>query len=71
MTKPTLSRRGFLASTAAIGAATMTTGWPTMGRAEMGKVLRVRIDGDNNTLRAKVETGLFNYFRPDHGCGID
>ena len=50
MTKPTLSRRGFLASTAAIGAATMTTGWPTMGRAEMGKVLRVRIDGDNNVL---------------------
>ena len=50
MTKPTLSRRGFLASSAFVGAFAMTSGWPAGARAEMGKVLRLRMDGDPDVL---------------------
>ncbi|WP_157933034.1 ABC transporter substrate-binding protein [Roseovarius salinarum] len=47
---PKLSRRGFLASSAAMGAAGMISSFPAMGRAEMGKVLRLRMDGDPDVL---------------------
>jgi len=50
MTRPLISRRAFLASTAAAGTFAAAAGWPAAGRAEMGKVLRLRLDGDNNVL---------------------
>lgn len=50
MTEFTTTRRGFLASTAAVGALALTPAMPTGARAEMGKVLRLRMDGDPDVL---------------------
>jgi peptide/nickel transport system substrate-binding protein len=51
MTKPTLSRRAFLASSVAVaGTAGLMPAWPTPAHAQMGKVLRLRLDGDPDVL---------------------
>ncbi|SEO17445.1 peptide/nickel transport system substrate-binding protein [Salinihabitans flavidus] len=44
------TRRGFLASTAAIGAMGLMPALPTAGFAQAGSVLRLRLDGDNDIL---------------------
>jgi len=50
MTRFDTTRRGFLASTAAIGAAGLLPGWTTRAAAQAGSVLRLRLDGDNDVL---------------------
>ena len=44
------TRRGFLGSTAALGAMGLVSGWSTAAFAQAGGTLRLRIDGDNNVL---------------------
>ncbi len=50
MTRHGTTRRGFLASTAMLGAAGMLPAWTTTATAAGGSVLRLRIDGDNDNL---------------------
>lgn len=50
MTCKGTTRRRFLTSTAAIGATSFVGTWPGRASADMGKVLRLRLDGDNNIL---------------------
>ncbi len=50
MTKLKTTRRGFMASSAAVGLAGFLPVMPHMVRAQDGKVLRIRQDGDNNIL---------------------
>jgi len=57
MKKHGTTRRGFLASTAAIGAAGVFSGLPMPVFAQSGNVLRLRIDGDNDTLDPGFMTG--------------
>jgi peptide/nickel transport system substrate-binding protein len=49
MTKKTTTRRTFLATTGVLGAG-MMMGVPSMIRAQEGRVLRLRVDGDNDVL---------------------
>lgn len=56
MTDLTTSRRGFLASTAAVGALGMMPMLPGAAYAQ-GEVLRLRFDGDNNVLDPAFMTG--------------
>jgi len=49
MTKNATTRRGFLASTAALGGIGMLPGWPAIAQSG-GKALRLRLDGDNDVL---------------------
>ncbi|MCV2868870.1 ABC transporter substrate-binding protein [Defluviimonas sp. WL0002] len=50
MKRLTTTRRHFLATTGALGAVGLVGGVPSMLRAQEGKVLRIRLDGDNNVL---------------------
>ena len=50
MKKNGTTRRGFLGSTAALGAIGTLAGWSNMAVAQSGSVLRLRIDSDNNVL---------------------
>ncbi|MCM2563320.1 ABC transporter substrate-binding protein [Lutimaribacter sp. EGI FJ00015] len=52
-----LSRRGFLGTTAALGALGLTPGWTTAAFAQTGGTLRLRIDGDNDVLDPGFMTG--------------
>ncbi|WP_311946301.1 ABC transporter substrate-binding protein [Halomonas piscis] len=61
MSKLTTSRRGFLAMTAAMGAAGMLPGFTRLaGAQEGGKVLRLRLDGDNDILDPGYMSGGIN-----------
>ena len=50
MTKIGTTRRGFMARSAVLGLAGLMPAMPHMVRAQEGKVLRVRQDGDNAIL---------------------
>lgn len=50
MARKGTTRRRFLGTTAAIGAAGFMGSWPNPAAAAMGKVLRLRLDGDNDVL---------------------
>ncbi|MGG7645020.1 ABC transporter substrate-binding protein [Rhodovulum sp. YNF3179] len=57
MTSFTTSRRGFLASSAALGALGMMPGLPGAAFAQSGATLRLRFDGDNDILDPGFMTG--------------
>src|SRR6056297_2642381 len=51
------TRRGFLGTTAALGALALGPAWSTAAFAQAGGTLRLRIDGDNNVLDPGFMTG--------------
>ena len=51
------TRRGFLGTTAALGALALGPAWSTAAFAQAGGTLRLRIEGDNNVLDPGFMTG--------------